>query len=167
MQIIKSLIPESIALLLDLFVEFVISHQMNILNPVLIGDSNIIPISFQQFNPVLTKVFNSNGEVQSKVLHIPIICFQVEQILVQLRIQRVQMININIYQSLAKQLGEEECCQRKLNQHVLIQGFAKNSANEEVMLSALSMYLVCCWVGVEHLVKGQGEETTVGVKRCL
>jgi hypothetical protein len=70
------------------------------------------------------------------------------------------MINIHIYQSLAKQLGKEECCQRKINQHALIQGFAKNSANEEVTLSGVTMNLDCCWVRLEHLVTGQGQEPT-------
>ena len=55
--------PEGIALFLDLLVELVVSHEVDVLDSVLVSDGYLVPFRFEQNNFVLTEVVHGNREV--------------------------------------------------------------------------------------------------------
>merc|ERR1719234_2735287 len=128
---ISQTIPESTALGLDLPVQLVVCHKVDVLNPVLRGHWYGITLRLQQLNPSLTKLLHNHSEVNPHIiLNVPFVGFQSQQISVQFWVQRVQMINV---QGLAKQLREEEWSKGKFDQQILIHCLSKHSANEVIV----------------------------------
>ena len=125
--------PEGIALLLDLLVELEVGHQMDVLDPVLVSHCYLVSLSFEQNNFVLPEVVHGDGKVQVQVLHVALVGLQIEEIFVELRVQGVEMVDINIDQSLTQQFGQEERSQRKFHEKIFIQSFTENSPDKIIV----------------------------------
>ena len=65
--------PESQALLLDLDVELVPSHPVNVLDPVLRGHRDLVPIGLQQLHAGLSVLLHVDGEVEAQVGHVSLV----------------------------------------------------------------------------------------------
>lgn len=74
----------------------------------------------------LPEVIVHHSEVQAQLLHITIIALEKQQIFVDFRVQRSQVVNVHIRTG-PKQLGEEEAGKGQLHQHVLIEGLQRDS----------------------------------------
>ena len=181
-------LPESNTLGSNLTVELEICDQMDVLDTVLISDRYVGTTKFHFLHVRLSNLFGDNSEIKAKILHISVVIFQVEQVLVQLRIQRLQMIDVNICTLLSKQFRQKEAGKRQLHQHVFIQSLSskgrkklavinhaflcyvsrpylpQHSTDEEVMWNVIFMNLFYTGIWIELLVPRESKESSVGVK---
>merc|ERR1712004_13444 len=157
-------LPESNTLGSNLTVELEICDQMDVLDTVLISDRYVGTTKFHFLHVRLSNLFRDNSEIKAKILHTSVVIFQVEQVLVQLRIQRLQMIDVNICTLLSKQFRQKEAGKRQLHQHVFIQSLPQHSTDEEVMWNVIFMNLFYTGIWIELLVPRESKESSVGVK---
>ena len=78
MQWQKVNIPESVALLPDLLVEFVVCDEVDVLDPVVLGDGDVAAVGLQVVNGGRADVLRHDGEVQAQVLDVPVVRLDLE-----------------------------------------------------------------------------------------
>ena len=68
---------------------------MDVLDDVLVRHRDRGPVRLQILHPGLPQLLGHDGEVEAQVLHVSLVGLEVEQVLVQLRIEGGEMINVD------------------------------------------------------------------------
>lgn len=146
-------------LLIDLLVQLVVGHQMDILNAVFVRHGDVLPVGFQLdqldqsgacFNERhevhvaylrLADLAVHNGEVQSEIFDVTVVVLQVEQVPVHFRIERSQMMNVDFSRRARENFLQEEGGERQLGKELLIDGLGEQDCNVRRTLTSTQSYL--------------------------
>eukprot|EP00160_Parvularia_atlantis_P018778 Unigene7099_Nuclearia_a/m.21765 Unigene7099_Nuclearia_a/g.21765 ORF Unigene7099_Nuclearia_a/g.21765 Unigene7099_Nuclearia_a/m.21765 type:complete len:776 (+) Unigene7099_Nuclearia_a:514-2841(+) len=147
----------------NLRVEPVERNQVRVVYAVAVGHGNVAPVR-HQLNHAVARAAVADRKVEPKVAHVALVILHLEQVRVQLRVERRQVVQVVLPPEHAI---EEEAGEWHLDQDALEQHLAKQAPDELHVLAVLGVALVRVRVRVQ-LVRGRRQEQAArGVERLF
>ena len=75
----ERLSPEGNALVPDLPVQLEVGHEVNVLDPIVRGDRDRVPLGLQELHPGLPELLHCYGEVKAQVLYVSLVRLEIVQ----------------------------------------------------------------------------------------
>eukprot|EP00960_Hanusia_phi_P043941 756356-Hanusia_phi.AAC.4 len=155
---------EGVALPLDLLVEPVVGHEVDVLDLVGGGDFDVGAPGNELVHLSSSRLVYCDGEVQRQVPHVPLVVLEVHQVLVERRVERRELVKVVV---LAQELGQEEAAEGEVHLDPVVHSLAEHPPEKRKVLEVGMDKEVAVGVGEELLLGGELEETVVGVERAL
>ena len=148
---------EGLALSLDLLVEAVVGDKVEVLNPVAVVDLELRATRHELVHAAAADVVVGDCEVEAEVGDVPLVILEDQEVLVQGRVERWQLVEVVV---LAEQLGQEEAAKGQVHLDAVKHGFTQHPAEEGHVLEVVVHYMRE-WVRIELTLGGKPEKPTV------
>ena len=155
-------------LLVYLLVELVVGDEVNVLDLVLVGDQYVLAARLELDRLRLAELCRVEREVEIEVLHVALVVFEVEQVLINFRVERGQVVDVEPrVVVLAQALLEKEAGKLDVRQQLALYGLGQHAAQEVVVRVVVGYEHGYVRIGIEEAVAGEHKEATVGVEAGL